>query len=248
MTKKKLFTGLLIILLLVLFTAGMKEKEDNVPVEPDIVVSPAGVNDTDSSSVHEEIQPADVTTNNETPPVAVPVSKQTEIDERSVVKDANEEDNQQIPAQEEGHNPGPVVPAPEEPHEEHPDPSEHEHVWVDEIVAYHEAVTHVEHHDAVTEERWVSVPVLIQHFYCDVCHMEFSSQADAYAHEDATYQAAIEANDMSLIHAGHYSVEEYIDQGYYETVVIREAYDETVIDQPAWEEHIFRCSVCGATA
>ena len=78
--------------------------------------------------------------------------------------------------------------------------------------------------------------------------MEFSSQADAYAHEDATYQAAIEANDMSLIHAGHYSIEEYLDQGYYETVVIQDAYDETVIDQPAWEEHIFRCSGCGATA
>ena len=248
MTKKKLLTGLLIILLLILFTAGMKEKEDNVPVEPDIVVSPVGVNDTDSSSVYEEIQPAEAAINTETPPVAVPVSKQTEVDEPSAVKDANEEENQQIPAQEEGQNPVPVVPAQEEPHEEHPDPSEHEHEWVDEIVAYHDAVTHVEHHDAVTEQRWVSVPVLIQHFYCDVCHMEFSSQADAYAHEDATYQAAIEANDMSLIHAGHYSVEEYIDQGYYETVVIREAYDETVIDQPAWEEHIFRCSVCGATA
>ena len=38
------------------------------------------------------------------------------------------------------------------------------------------------------------------------------------------------------------------DIDYYETVEIREAYDETVIDQPAWEEHIFRCSSCGATA
>ena len=80
MTKKKLLTGLLIILLLILFTAGMKEKEDNVPVEPDIVVSPVGVNDTDSSSVYEEIQPADVTTNNETPPVVIPVSEQIEKD------------------------------------------------------------------------------------------------------------------------------------------------------------------------
>ena len=30
---------------------------------------------------------------------------------------------------------------------------QHEHVWVDEVVAYHEAVTHIEHHDAVTEQR-----------------------------------------------------------------------------------------------
>ncbi|MDO5139557.1 MAG: hypothetical protein Q4D71_13995, partial [Oscillospiraceae bacterium] len=209
MTKKKLLTGLLIILLIILFTAGMKEKEDNVPVEPDIVVSPAGVNDTDSSSVHEEIQPADVTTNTKTPPVVIPVSEQIEEDESSAVKDAIEEDKQPVSEPVHGQNPVPAVPAPEEPREEPPAPTNHEHTWVDEIVAYHEAVTHIEHHDAVTEERWVSVPAMIQHIYCDVCHKEFSSQADAYAHEDATYQAAIEANDMSLIHAGHYSIEEY---------------------------------------
>ena len=246
MTKKKILTGLLIIALLVLFGTGVKDHIERAE-HLDIVV-PAGVIDEGSSSVNEEIQPAEAAINTETPPVAVPVSVQTEVEKPSNVKDANEEEDQQISTPEDGHDPVPVVPAPEKPHEERPDPSEHEHIWVDEIVAFHEAVTHIEHHDAVTEQRWVSVPVLIQHFYCDVCHMEFSSQADAYAHEDATYQAAIEANDMSLIHAGHYSVEEYIDQGYYETVVIREAYDETVIDQPAWEEYIFRCSVCGATA
>lgn len=246
MTKKKIFTGLLIIALLVLFGTGVKDHVERAE-HLDIVV-PAGVIDEGSSSVNEEIQPAEAAINTETPPVAVPVSVQTEVEKPSNVKDANEEENQQISTPEDGHDPVPVVPAPEKPHEEHPDPSEHEHIWVDEIVAFHEAVTHVEHHDAVTEQRWVSVPVLIQHFYCDVCHMEFSSQTDAYAHEDATYQAAIEANDMSLIHAGHYSVEEYIDQGYYETVVIREAYDETIIDQPAWEEHVFRCSICGAVS
>ena len=77
MTKKKLLTGLLIIILLVLFTAGMKEKEDNVPVEPDIVVSPAGVKDTGSSAVNEKIQPAEAAIQTETPPVVVPVSTQT---------------------------------------------------------------------------------------------------------------------------------------------------------------------------
>jgi len=198
--------------------------------------------------VNKEDQPADAAIHTETPPVAVPVSKQTEGEESSDVKDANEENNQQVPVPEHGNNPASVIPSPEVPHEGPPAPSVHEHTWVDEIIAYHEAVTHVEHHDAVTEDRWISVPVMIQHFYCDVCHKEFPNQADAYAHEDATYQAAIEANDMSLIHAGHYSIEEYLDQGYYETVVIQEAYDETIIDQPAWEEHIFRCSVCGATA
>ena len=132
-----------------------------------------------------------------------------------------------------------------------PDPGSgadgHTHQWADEIVTHHDAVTHVVHHDAVTEQRWVSVPVEISRFYCDVCHMEFFSQADAYAHEDATYQAAIEANDMSLIHSGHYSVEETVDQGYYETVTVKEAWDETVVDEPAWDEHRFRCTVCGAT-
>ena len=248
MKKKKLFISLLIVVLLVLFTAGTKEKDGIIPDQPDIVIAPAGVIDEGSSSVNEEIQPAEAAIQTETPPVVVPVSTQTETDEVSTVKDTIEEKKQPviIPGYEQ--DPIHVDPVPKEPHEEAPASPVHEHTWVDEIVAYHDAVTHVEHHDAVTEERWVSVPVMIQHFYCDVCHMEFSSQADAYAHEDATYQAAIEANDMSLIHAGHYSIEEYLDQGYYETVVIWEAYDETVIDQPAWEEHIFRCSGCGATA
>lgn len=248
MTRKKFLTGMLIIALLILFTAGIMDKDDGIPEQQDIVISSAGVIDEGSSSVNEKIQPAEAAIQTEIPPVVLPVSTQTETDESSDVKDTIEEKKQPviIPGYEQ--DPIQADPVLEEPHEETPDPPVHEHTWVDEIVAYHEAVTHIEHHDAVTEERWVSVPVMIQHFYCDVCHMEFSSQADAYAHEDATYQAAIEANDMSLIHAGHYSIEEYLDQGYYETVVIREAYDETVIDQPAWEEHIFRCSGCGATA
>ena len=248
MKKKKLFISLLIVVLLVLFTAGMKEKDGIIPDQPDIVIAPAGVIDEGSSSVNDEIQPAEAAINTETPPVVVPVSTQTETDESSDVKDTIEEKKRPVIVPGYEQDPIQVDPVQEEPHEETPAPPVHEHTWVDEIVAYHDAVTHVEHHDAVTEERWVSVPVTIQHFYCDVCHMEFSSQADAYAHEDATYQAAIEANDMSLIHAGHYSIEEFLDQGYYETVVIQEAYDETVIDQPAWEEHIFRCSGCGATA
>ena len=124
--------------------------------------------------------------------------------------------------------------------------AEHVHEWI-EVTVYHEAVTHIEHHDAVTKERWVSVPVNINHYYCDKCRQEFSSQDEAYAHEDASYEAAIEANDMSLIHSGHSVVPETIDQGYYETVTVREAYDETVTDSPAWEEHGLRCAGCGMT-
>ena len=120
-------------------------------------------------------------------------------------------------------------------------------MWIDEVVAYHEAVTHTVHHDAQTEQIWISVPVKVDHFYCDVCGIEFSCIEDAYAHEDATYEAAIKASDMSLAHVGHYSITETIDQGYYETVIVQEAYDETVIDESPWEEHVFRCSVCGAT-
>ena len=123
---------------------------------------------------------------------------------------------------------------------------EHQHQWVDKIVSHHDAVKHVEHHDAVTEERWVSVPVTVNHFYCDVCLMEFSSQADAYAHEDATMEEAIQANDMSLAHSGHSLIQETVENGYYETVILQEEYDETVIDEPEWDEHRFVCPLCGA--
>ena len=122
---------------------------------------------------------------------------------------------------------------------------EHRHQWVDEIVAHHDAVTHVEHHEAVTEDRWVSVTEEVNHFYCDVCLVEFSTQAEAYAHEDATMEAAIQANDMSLAHSGHSLITETVDNGYWETVTVQEAYDETVTDEPAWDEHIFVCSSCG---
>ena len=125
-------------------------------------------------------------------------------------------------------------------------PSVHVHEWIDEVV-WHDEVTHIEHHDAVTEERWVSVPVRINHYICNTCRKEFTTQEEAYAHEDATYMAAIDANDMSLAHSGHSVISETVDQGYYETVVVKEVYDEIVIDSPAWEEHILRCTGCGET-
>ena len=126
-------------------------------------------------------------------------------------------------------------------------PEEHRHQWVDKIVAHHEAVTHTEHHDAVTEQRWVSVPETVNHYYCDVCRMEFFTQEDAYAHEDATMEAAIEAGDMSLVHSGHTIIPETVDNGYWETVTVQEAYEETITDEPAWDEHCFVCTLCGAT-
>ena len=142
MTKKKLFISLLIVVLLVLFTAGMKEKDGIIPDQPDIVIAPAGVIDEGSSSVNEKIQPAEAAIQTETPPVVLPVSKQTETDEVSTVKDTIEEKKQPviIPGYEQ--DPIQADPVLEEPHEETPDPPVHEHTWVDEIVAYHEVVTH----------------------------------------------------------------------------------------------------------
>ena len=52
---------------------------------------------------------------------------------------------------------------------------------------------------------------------------------------------------MSLAHSGHTLMKETTDNGYYETVIVGEAYDEEIVDQPAWEEHVMRCSICGAT-
>ena len=91
MKEKKLFISLLIVVLLVLFTAGTKEKDGIIPNQPDIVIAPAGVIDEGSSSVNEEIQPAEAAIQTETPPVVVPVSTQTETDESSDVKDTIEE-------------------------------------------------------------------------------------------------------------------------------------------------------------
>ena len=85
-------------------------------------------------------------------------------------------------------------------------PSVHVHEWIDEVV-WHDEVTHIEHHDAVTEERWVSVPVRINHYICNTCRKEFTTQEEAYAHEDATYMAAIDANLLlDRESAGHLQV------------------------------------------
>ena len=96
-------------------------------------------------------------------------------------------------------------------------------------------------------ENRISVPVSVTRYYCDVCGAEFSSQSEAYAHEDSTYSLAMESGDMSLIHSGHYSRTETTDNRYWETVTICEAYDETIIDVPAWDEYRTVCSGCGAT-
>ncbi len=127
-----------------------------------------------------------------------------------------------------------------------PESAKHVHDW-ESVTVFHEEISHTVHHDAVTEQRWVSVPERINHFYCDKCRMEFATQEEIYAHEDASYEAAMETGDFSLIHSGHYMITETVDHGYYETVTVAEAYDETVIDQPAWEEHGLVCRICGLT-
>ena len=123
--------------------------------------------------------------------------------------------------------------------------AEHEHVWKTDVI-FHEAVTHTVHHEEVTEQRWVSVPETVITYVCDVCGKEFSSQADIYAHEDATYQKAMETGDFSGVHTGHTTVFSTVDNGYYETVTVEEARDETVTDSPGWEEKHTYCEVCGA--
>lgn len=122
---------------------------------------------------------------------------------------------------------------------------EHEHVWKTETV-FHEAVTHTVHHEEITEQRWVSVPVTVTTYVCDVCGKVSDSQAEAYAHEDATYQKAMETGDFSSVHTGHTIVTGTVDNGYYETVTVAEAWDETVADSPSWEEKRTYCEVCGA--
>ncbi len=122
---------------------------------------------------------------------------------------------------------------------------EHEHVWKTETV-FHEAVTHTVHHEEITEQRWVSVPVTVTTYVCDVCGKVSDSQNEAYAHEDATYQKAMETGDFSSVHTGHTIVTGTIDNGYYETVMVAEAWDETVTESPSWEEKHTYCGVCGA--
>ncbi len=122
---------------------------------------------------------------------------------------------------------------------------EHEHVWKTEAV-FHEAVMHTVHHEEITEQRWVSVPVTVTTYVCDVCGKVSDSQTEAYAHEDATYKKAMETGDFSSVHTGHTTVTGTIDNGYYETVTVAEAWDETVTDSPSWEEKHTYCEVCGA--
>ena len=270
---KKFLTGLLIIALTVLFSAGMLEQEVHVPVSYGIVF-PAGVKETGSDQ-EKELSSINAAENYETPP-GFPAEDIPKANETEIVKDAistpetapttqftaqttqtQTSQDHEPPKQEKVETPAPGPEPDPQPVKEDPvQPTvtvivpagnEHVHDWVDTVIAYHDAVTHTVHHDAVTEQRWVSVPVKINHYYCDVCRKEFPTQEEAYAHEDATYAAAMDANDMSLIHSGHSMITETVNQGYYETVVIQEAYDEVITDSPAWEEHILRCSICGAT-
>ena len=266
---KKFLTGLLVTALMLLVSNGFKENEIIVPIETFDHSFSAGVKETDSDQ-RQELSSINVAELNETPP-EIPEEKQPETIPAQTVKDTMNLDTNQgtvnqpetinstseVPVQQ---SPVAAEPVAENAAEPEPDPNpgltsvpasvpatEHVHNWTEEVI-YHEAVTHTVHHDAVTEERWVSVIHETMYFCCDTCGKRFSSQQEAYAHEDATMEAAIEANDMTLFHPGHSSVIERTDDGYYETVVTNEAYDELIVDEPAWEEHFLRCKDCGATA
>ena len=124
----------------------------------------------------------------------------------------------------------------------------HVHEWVEEVVEVHPAVTETVHHDAVTEERWVSVPVRVMRAHCTTCGAVFDDQADADAHLWYWMQRAADEGDHSLQHISYQIWADTVDQGYYETVTVQDAYDEVVEITPAWTEYIFRCRTCGATA
>ncbi len=124
----------------------------------------------------------------------------------------------------------------------------HVHEWVEEVVEVHPAVTETVHHDAVTEERWVSVPVRVMRAHCTTCGAVFDTQADADAHLWYWMQRAADEGDHSLQHISYQIWADTVDQGYYETVTVQDAYDEAVEITPAWTEYIFRCRTCGATA
>ena len=269
---KKFLTGLLVTALILLVSNGFIENEIIVPFETFDLSFSAGVKETDSDQ-RQELSSINVTELNETPP-EIHVEKQSEAVPAQTVKDTTNTETYQVtakpPEAKDGTSEVPVQqpptaaePVPENAAEPEPDPdpnpgltsvpasvpaeNEHVHNWTEKVI-YHEAVTHTVHHDAVTEEQWVSVIHETMYFCCDTCGKRFSSQQEAYAHEDATMEAAIDANDMTLFHPGHSSVIERTDDGHYETVVIKEAYDEVIVDEPAWEEHILRCKDCGATA
>ena len=263
---KKFLTGLLITALMLLVSNGFKENEIIVPIKTFDLLFSAGVKETDSDQ-RQELSSINVTEQTETPPETteeiqsgtIPDQQVKDtiksIEEPASVKQSEtsggttEVSVQQPPVAEES------IPGLEA--EPEPDPvtvpvpvsagTEHIHNWIEEVI-YHEAVTHTVHHDAVTEDRWVPIIHETMYFCCDTCGKRFSSQQEAYAHEDATMEAAIDANDMTLFHPGHSSFIERIDDGYYETVVTGEAYDEVIVDEPTWEEHILRCKDCGATA
>ena len=265
---KKFLTGLLVTALVLLVSNGFKENKIIVPIETFDLPFSAGVKETDSDQ-RQELSSINVTEHNETPP-EIPEEKQLEAVPAQIVKDTMNTDNSQVTAKQPETQsstsemsiqepPVTAEPLPGNAAEPEPDPvtvpvpasvpvgTEHIHNWAEEVI-YHEAVTHTVHHDAVTEERWVSVVHETMYFFCDTCGKRFSSQQEAYAHEDATMEAAIDTNDMTLFHPGHSSVIERTDDGYYETFVTKEAYDEVIIDEPAWEEYILRCKDCGATA
>lgn len=243
--KRKGFAILLTILLIGL-VSYIQEKPKKA--EGITVVSSAGAEKTDMEP-ETDVEVAHVTIITEAPP-AETVEKNAGTAESISVKDVIPDDqkqeapSEQISAEEEPGQSALVVETPSVPVGE----EEHTHTWVDEVVAYHDAVTHTVHHEAVTEQHWIPVIHETVYFVCDTCGARFATQQEAYAHEDATMEEAIEANDMTLFHPGHTSLIERTEDGYYETVILQEAYDEVIVDQPAWEEHIFRCPVCGATA
>ena len=97
----------------------------------------------------------------------------------------------------------------------------HEHTWV----AQYKTV----HHDAVKEPQWVQVTEDYHGYACNQCGKRFGSDDGAAIYHNATSPGC-----------GSYSWIDVDGDGYFEDVVIQEAYDEQVLTG-------YKCSGCGAT-
>lgn len=123
---------------------------------------------------------------------------------------------------------------------------------------HHDAVTHVEHHDAVVIHHdaethevyhegagytiWVALFIDDTKMYSEKCYTP--EDTDAFCAICDEYQYSHKNENGSWIGYSLQTAEQGNDEGYTETVVdkeawdevVQEAYDETVVDQAAWDE------------
>lgn len=105
-------------------------------------------------------------------------------------------------------------------------PAEHQHMWQKNAqIVHHDAVTHVENHDAVYGNKAVS------HTVCNVCQETIDGITEEHA--DATGHAGYTTGVLLA-----------------EPHLIQPAWTETIVDQAAYEELVYptqTCSLCNET-